>query len=57
MTKTIFYTVYEVAQILRVHWQTVLNYIKRDELKAVKLHRGYRISESSLNKFIEERSR
>ena len=47
-----FLTVEEVAQILRVHWQTVLNYIKSGKLKAVKLGKGYRISKNDLCNFI-----
>lgn len=51
-----FYTVSEVSSLLRVHWQSVLNYIKNGSLEAVKLGKGYRISEEALNKFIADRS-
>jgi len=47
-----FHTVQEVADILQIHWQSVLNYIKSGKLEAVKLGRGYRISETALQKFI-----
>jgi excisionase family DNA binding protein len=49
-----FLTVEQVAQTLQVHWQTVLNYIKSGKLKAVRLGKGYRIPQESLNKFIKE---
>lgn len=49
-----FYTVEQVADLLKVHWQTVLNYIKSRKLKAVKLGKGYRISKEALNIFIKE---
>ena len=46
-----YYTVKEVAETLQVHWQTVLNYIKRGELQAVRLRKGYRISHTALLDF------
>lgn len=49
-----FYTVEQIAKLLKVHWQTVLNYIKRGKLKAVKLGKGYRISKGAINGFIKE---
>jgi excisionase family DNA binding protein len=48
------YTVQEVANILKVHWQTVLNYIKRGKLKAVRMGKGYRITQQDLDTFIDE---
>ena len=54
MSEYKFYTVAEVAEILQVHWQSVLNYIKSGKLKAVKLGKGYRISDTSLSKFISD---
>ncbi len=47
-----FYTVQEVADLLQIHWQSVLNYIKNGKLKALKLGKGYRISQESLDEFI-----
>lgn len=49
-----FLTVEEVADLLQVHWQTVLNYIKNGKLKALKLGKGYRIHKSELDQFIKE---
>ena len=51
-----FHTVQEVADILQIHWQSVLTYIKSGKLEAVKLGRGYRISETALQKFIASHS-
>lgn len=48
-----FYTVEQVAKLLQVHWQTILNYIKSGKLRAVKLGKGYRISNNELDKFIK----
>jgi len=49
-----FYTVKHIAELLKVHWQTVLNYIKNGKLKAVKLGKGYRISKGALDEFIKD---
>jgi len=51
-----YLTVEQVATTLQVHWQSVLNYIKRGELTAIRIGRGYRISRPALEKFIAERS-
>jgi len=45
----------QVAELLHVHWQTVLNYIKRGELRAVRLYKGYRIERADLDDFIERK--
>lgn len=49
-----FYTVEQVAQLLQVHWQTVLNYIKSGKLKAVRLGKGYRVAKEDLDDFFKE---
>lgn len=51
-----FYTVHEVAEMLQIHWQSVLNYIKNGKLKAIKLGKGYRISATALDEFISDNS-
>lgn len=56
MKNNSFLTVEQVAELLQVHWQTVLNYIKSGKLKALKLGKGYRISENDLTKFISKNS-
>lgn len=47
-----FYTVEQVAEFLQVHWQTILNYIKNGKLRAVRLGKGYRISQVALDEFL-----
>jgi excisionase family DNA binding protein len=51
-----YYTVEQVASLLQVHWQSILNYIKRGDLEAIKIGRGYRISQEALEAFLNERS-
>lgn len=50
-----FYTTEQVANILQVHPFTILKFIKQGKLKGLKLGRVYRIKESDVNQFIEER--
>lgn len=56
MTDKKYYTVQEVADLLKLHWQSVLTYIKNGELEAVKLGKGYRISQKALDSFIAKRT-
>lgn len=45
-------SVKEVAGLLRVHWQTVLTWIKNEELKALKIGHNYRITASAYREFM-----
>lgn len=54
MNNNEFLTVEQVAELLQVHWQTILNYIKNGKLKAVKLGKGYRISKDAFQHFIKK---
>ncbi len=56
MTDKKYYTVQEVADLLKLHWQSVLTYIKKGELEAIKLGKGYRISQQALDSFIAKRT-
>ncbi len=56
MENNSFYTVEQVAALLQVHWQTVLNYIKSGKLKALKLGKGYRVSKENLKQFLASNS-
>lgn len=56
MKSNSFYTVLQVAKLLQVHWQTVLNYIKSGKLEAIKLGKGYRISKEAIDKFAKQSS-
>ncbi|MGZ8581370.1 MAG: helix-turn-helix domain-containing protein [Actinomycetota bacterium] len=49
-------TVAEVAAGMRVSNMTVYRLIKSGELPAVRVGKGYRIRESELRRFLEERS-
>lgn len=51
-----YYTVKEVAEQFGVHWQSILTYIKNGELEAVKIGRGYQISEMAMSDFIKRRT-
>lgn len=53
MDNNSFYTVEQVAVMLQVHWQTILNYIKSGKIEAVKLGKGYRIPKECLANFIK----
>ncbi len=48
-----FLTVEQVAEMLQVHWQTVLNYIKSGKINALKLGKGYRIARKEIDRFIK----
>ena len=49
-------TTEQVADLLQVHPFTVLKYIKDKKLKALKLGRVWRIRESDVEIFLEDRS-
>ena len=49
-------TVAEVAAGMRVSNMTIYRLIKSGELPAVRVGKGYRIRESELQRFLEERS-
>lgn len=50
------YTTEQIAKMLQVHPFTVLKFIREGKLKGIKLGRVYRIKESDLNEFIEDRT-
>lgn len=50
-----YFTVEQVSAFLQIHWQTTLQYIRKGELKAFKLGKGYRISKQDLEAFIKSR--
>jgi excisionase family DNA binding protein len=53
---TKIYTAEQVAKLLQVHHLTVLKLIKQKKLKAVRVGRVYRITESAINAFLENYS-
>ncbi len=48
------YTTEQVAKLLQIHPLTVLKYINSGKLRAVKLGRVYRVTETGLQKFLED---
>lgn len=48
------YTTDQVAKLLQIHPLTVLKYINSGKLRAVKLGRVYRVTETNLQKFLED---
>lgn len=51
-----FLTTEQVANILQVHPFTILKFLKQGKLKGVKLGRVYRIKESDVHEFLDERA-
>jgi excisionase family DNA binding protein len=51
-----FYTVEEIAEMLRVTDRTIRAYINNGDLKAVKLGKYWRIPKEAFNEFIEKHS-
>ena len=45
----------DAAEILKVSRRTVLRYLRAGELEGSKLNKEWRIKESDLDKFLEER--
>jgi len=50
-----FFTTEQVASILQVHPFTILKFIKAGKLQGIKIGRVYRIKESAIDAFLEER--
>lgn len=53
MTKEQFYTIEEVAKMLRVVYLTVYRWIQSGKLKAYKAGKQYRIKKDDLDKFLK----
>lgn len=50
------YTIEEVSEILKMTPRTIYNYIKNNDLEAVKIGKYWRIKHSTLVRFIDERT-
>ena len=48
------YTVKQVAEILRVHVNTIRNQIRKENIKAVKVGKHYLILEDEVDRLLEE---
>lgn len=52
----VFYTVEEIAEILKLDAETIRRYLVKGNLKGSKIGRSWRITEEDLKEFIESRS-
>lgn len=50
-----YYSIEEVAKMLKVAYLTVYRWVQADKLKACKAGKQYRIKKSDLDKFIERK--
>jgi len=55
MEKEQYYTIEEVAEMLKVAYLTVYRWIQAGKLKAVKAGKQYRIKKVDLDNFLNER--
>ena len=53
-TATQFYTIEEIAELLKVSYLTVFRWVQAGKLTAYKVGKQYRIDVQDLNKFLEE---
>lgn len=53
-TATQFYTIEEIADLLKVSYLTVFRWVKAGNLTAYKVGKQYRIDVQDLNKFLEK---
>lgn len=53
MEKEQYYTIEEIAEMLKVAYLTVYRWIRSGKLNAVKAGKQYRISKSNLDSFLE----
>jgi excisionase family DNA binding protein len=51
-----YYTLEEVAEMLKVVYMTVYRWVHSGKLKSVKAGKQYRIRKSDLDKFLENKS-
>lgn len=49
-----FYTLKEVAKMLRVSMTTIYRYVESGKLNAVKIGNSYRVTDEDLRKFIDD---
>jgi excisionase family DNA binding protein len=52
MSNERYYTIEEVAKLLRVHKRTIMRFIEAGQLHAIHVGRQYRISHSDLQKYL-----
>lgn len=54
MTEETFYTIREIADVLRINPRTVRKMIAEGQIEAIKVRDEYRIRQSALNAFIRK---
>lgn len=57
MTELKLYTIEEIAKILRVTQRTIYNYIKEEELPAIKIGKHWRVRHEHLELYLEKKSK
>ncbi|MBW4258516.1 helix-turn-helix domain-containing protein [Methanobacterium sp. YSL] len=55
MAEVKLYTVEEIAEILRVTERTIYNYIKEEDLPAIKIGKHWRVRHEHLEQFLEKK--
>lgn len=55
MTEERYYTVKEIAEMLRVSQMTIVRELDRGNLKGFRVAKAWRIREEDLKKYLEER--
>lgn len=50
----VLYTLDEVSEILKIPLETLRKYLRRGQLKGVKIGRHWRVTKDQLKKFVEE---
>ena len=55
MEKEKYYTIEEVAEMLRVNYMTVYRWIKAGKLESIKAGKQFRISHKCLNEYVNRK--
>ncbi len=50
-------TLHEVAEILKIHYQTVRTYIQEGQITAIKIGRNWRVKPEDLEEFVSKQAR
>lgn len=52
-----FYTLQEIAKLLKVSYMTVFRWVKYNKLQSYKIEKQHRVKKSDFEKFISERKK
>lgn len=50
-----FYTLHEVADLLKISYMTVFRWVKAGKLEAYQIGKQYRVKQSTIDAFIEKK--